>query len=117
MAVSPFGSALFDGSLDDARVSALFGDEATISAMLRVEAALARAQASLDVIPVEAADHIARTCEAWAPPAASLAAAAARDGTPVPALVDEFWRVYSVVNSEMEAAALSDVFRKSLKCD
>ncbi|MCB1471367.1 MAG: 3-carboxy-cis,cis-muconate cycloisomerase [Rhodobiaceae bacterium] len=88
MAVSPFGSALFDGSLDDARVSALFGDEATISAMLRVEAALARAQASLDVIPVEAADHIARTCEAWAPPAASLAAAAARDGTPVPALVD-----------------------------
>ena len=87
MSVTPLDSALFSGSLNDPQVSQLFNDGARIRAMLRVEAALARAQGALGVIPEEAADIIERTCSAWAPEPEGFAGATARDGVPVPALV------------------------------
>ncbi|MCB1478089.1 MAG: 3-carboxy-cis,cis-muconate cycloisomerase [Rhodobiaceae bacterium] len=87
MTVTPFNSALFAGSLNDPQVSQLFSDAAQIRAMLRVEAALARAQGAIGVIPEEAADIIERTCAAWTPEPEDFAGGTARDGIVVPALV------------------------------
>ena len=55
--------------------------------MLRVEAALARVEGRLGVIPASAAETIAHAAERLRPDPAKLATATARDGVPVPALV------------------------------
>ncbi len=87
MTVSPLDSELYGGLLSDGEVAALFSDAAQLSAMLRVEAALARVQGRLGVIPKEAAERISEVAESFAPEPASLAAATAEAGIPVPALV------------------------------
>lgn len=46
------------------RMSAVFSSRSRVEAMLRFEAALARAEARAGVVPVEAAEAIARTCDA-----------------------------------------------------
>ena len=51
MAVSPFDSALWRLHFGDEEVGAFFADAEEIRAMLRVEAALARAQGALGLIP------------------------------------------------------------------
>ena len=86
MTVSPLDSELYGGLLSDG-VAALFSDAAQLSAMLRVEAALARVQGRLGVIPKEAAERISEVAESFAPEPASLAAATTEAGIPVPALV------------------------------
>ncbi|MFG1928101.1 3-carboxy-cis,cis-muconate cycloisomerase [Cryptosporangium sp. NPDC048952] len=55
-------SELFDPLFADARVSAEIGDDAVLRAMLDVEAALARAEASVGVIPADAATAIGAAC-------------------------------------------------------
>ncbi|WP_035857684.1 3-carboxy-cis,cis-muconate cycloisomerase [Cryptosporangium arvum] len=55
-------SELFDPLFADARVSVELGDRAVFRAMLDVEAALARAEASVGVIPADAADAIGAAC-------------------------------------------------------
>ena len=87
MTVSPLDSELFGGLLSDGEVAALFSDAAQLSAMLRVEAALARVQGRLGVIPSAAAERISEVAESFVPDPASLAAATAEAGIPVPALV------------------------------
>ena len=68
-------------------LEALFTDAAEIAAMLRVETALADAQAAVGMIPPEAAARIAEVCAGFAPDWTSLAAGIARDGVAVPELV------------------------------
>jgi 3-carboxy-cis,cis-muconate cycloisomerase len=87
MTVSPFDSALTGPLLSDAETAALFGDQAALRAMLKVEAALAEAEARCGVIPAAAASVIAATAGALIPDPAALAAKTAEDGVPVPALV------------------------------
>ncbi|HET7410457.1 MAG TPA: hypothetical protein VFJ13_09680 [Paracoccaceae bacterium] len=55
MAVSGIESRWLGAHLGDAEAAALFADEAEIGAMVRVEAALARVQGRLELIPAEAA--------------------------------------------------------------
>ena len=81
------GSALHAGLWADPEAAAFFGDGPEIAAMIRVEAALARVQGRLGVIPAEAAEVLAAyLAQATVAPEA-LAAATARDGVPVPELV------------------------------
>lgn len=73
-------TALFAELLGDAEMASLLSDEAAIAAMLRAEAALARAQGKLGIIPDEAAKEIARAAEGLRPDPASLAPGVARAG-------------------------------------
>ncbi|MGK9167263.1 3-carboxy-cis,cis-muconate cycloisomerase [Inquilinus limosus] len=87
MTVSPLDSALYAPLLSDAETAALFTDKAALRVMLRVEAALAEAEARCGVIPPAAASAIAAAAGALVPDPAALAARTAEDGVPVPALV------------------------------
>jgi 3-carboxy-cis,cis-muconate cycloisomerase len=81
------GSDLYGAMWSDPEATALFGDGAEIAGMIRVEAALARVQGRLGVIPAECARIISEFCETAQIAPAALAAATARDGVPVPGLV------------------------------
>ncbi len=78
------GSAILGPLLGDAEAAALFDDAAVVAAMLRVEAALARAQEAAGLIPEGTAGAIAG---AAAPDPAGLGAPTAKDGVPVPGFV------------------------------
>ena len=87
MTVSPFDSTLYGPLLSDRETAALFSDEAELKAMLRVEAALARVEGRLGVIPADAAGRIAEVAETLLLDPAALAAGTQSAGVPVPALV------------------------------
>lgn len=90
MPASPMNSQIYAGLFGDPETERLFSDSAEVRAMLLVEGELARVQGSLGLIPAEAAAFIARAAhEAQIDPAA-LAAATARNGVPVPALLAAF---------------------------
>jgi 3-carboxy-cis,cis-muconate cycloisomerase len=71
----------------DPEIGALFGDDAEVAALLRVEAALAQAEAEAGLISAAAAAAIGRALVAFKPDMAALAAGFAKDGVVVPALV------------------------------
>jgi 3-carboxy-cis,cis-muconate cycloisomerase len=73
----------------DEEVEALFSNEAEFAAMLRVEAALARAEAGAGLIEDIAARRIAEACGALQPDWAGLAEGLARDGVIVPEFVKQ----------------------------
>ena len=58
MSVSPIDSSVYGGLFTTPAMRAVFSDEARLQRMLDVEAALARAQAKLGLIPAEAAREI-----------------------------------------------------------
>lgn len=58
MAFSPLDSQLLSGLVTTPAMAAVFSDRATLAAMLRVEAALARAQAGVGLVPADLADAI-----------------------------------------------------------
>lgn len=79
--------AYLGGLLGDPEIAETLSAEAQLRAMIRVEAALAAAQAELGVIPAEAAEVIAALTDKAAVRAEDLQEATARDGIPVPGLV------------------------------
>ena len=87
MAASPFDAAIYRELLQDDEVAELFNDAAELRAMIRVEAALAKVQGELGLIPLDSANAIERGIVAAQIDPASLATATRRDGVPVPALV------------------------------
>ena len=87
MAVSPFESAWAGPHLGCAEAAALFADAAEIAAMVRVEAALARVQGRLGLIPAEAGEAIAAALDGAVVDPAALGPGTAGSGIPVPALV------------------------------
>ena len=82
--MTPLDSEIYGGLYSDPEVSALFSDEAEIAAMIRFEAALARAQMGLGVIPES--DLPGQIERAVVSPA-DLRSGVAGSGIPVPALV------------------------------
>lgn len=78
---------LTGGLFSDPDLAAVMGAPAQIAAMGRVEAALARTQGRLGMIPAEAADRIAGIADRFAPDPATLIAAAATAGIPAQAYV------------------------------
>ncbi|TQV82284.1 3-carboxy-cis,cis-muconate cycloisomerase [Denitrobaculum tricleocarpae] len=87
MAVSPLDSTLFQLLFSGREIAKLFSDEATVAQMLRVEAALARVQGRLGVIPEEAADAIDAVLFETVLPVSELTDGTGDAGVPVPALV------------------------------
>jgi len=87
MTVSLFDSKLFAELFSDSEMAALFSDEAAIAAMLKVEVALAKAQARCGVISQGACRQIAEGLADFAPDPAGLAKDTAAFGVPVPALL------------------------------
>jgi 3-carboxy-cis,cis-muconate cycloisomerase len=73
----------------DEEVGAFFSNEAELAAMLRVEAALAEAEAKVGLIDGEAARRIAETCGIFQADWAKLAEGLARDGVIVPDFVKQ----------------------------
>ncbi|MDZ7841178.1 MAG: 3-carboxy-cis,cis-muconate cycloisomerase [Gammaproteobacteria bacterium] len=88
MTASVFDSLIFGGLFTDDTVAAQFEDREQIRSMLRVEAALAIAEARVGLIPGEAAQHIDSVARTLDPDPSSLSAATTRDGVPVTALID-----------------------------
>jgi 3-carboxy-cis,cis-muconate cycloisomerase len=86
MAASIFDSSLYRELLHDDEIGALFGDRAEVEALVRVEAALAKAQGESGVIPQKSAAHLARVLPGLGIDPASLSTGAA--GIPIPALLD-----------------------------
>ncbi|WFU12522.1 3-carboxy-cis,cis-muconate cycloisomerase (plasmid) [Rhizobium sp. CB3090] len=89
MSISAFDHPFLSGLLGDEEVSAYFSVEADIRAMLRFEAALAKAEARHGVVLQEAAQRIAEVCATFQPDIASLKSATAMDGVVVPHLVKQ----------------------------
>jgi len=87
MAALSFDSALYGGLLSDSETAHLMSDAAEISAMIRVEKALAIVEAKLGIIPApEAEALVAALDEAFIDPGA-LGEGMKRDGVAAPALV------------------------------
>ncbi len=87
MTTSPFDSAVLGPLIGDPAMAALLADDAQIRALLTVEAALARVQGRLGVIPADAAARIAEVAQCLEPDLAAIGAGTAQDGVPIPALV------------------------------
>ena len=83
----PGGAGLFDEVLAAGPVREQVADRRWLAAMLETEAALARAQAALGLIPAEAAAAVTAACVPARFDLADLAAGAAGPGTPVLPLV------------------------------
>ncbi len=82
---SIFGQLLSDGEATEA-----FSDASAIRAMIAFEAALARAQARLGIVPKEAAAAITRAATRFVPDIAAIGAGTAASGVPVIELVNQF---------------------------
>lgn len=80
---------LLQALVGDEAVAALFSNEAELSAMLDVEAALARAQARVGLIDEEAAQRIGQACHSFRPDWPKLAEGLAQDGVVVPEFVKQ----------------------------
>ena len=89
MTVTPFDSAIFGDLYGDSEIREVFSDTAHIRAMLEVEAALARAEAGLGIVPEEAAAAIGRASEDLDVDWAAVGAGTEAAGVPVAALVSQ----------------------------
>lgn len=88
MPATPFDSLIYADLFGDRATAAQFTDEAEVAAWLRVEAALARAQGALGVIPAEAAAALSAGLASLRLDPARLAATTARNGVPIPGLIE-----------------------------
>ncbi|MGA8260483.1 MAG: 3-carboxy-cis,cis-muconate cycloisomerase [Arenicellales bacterium] len=88
MTASAFDSRIYGPLFGDDAVAARFDDREVVRAMLKVEGALARAEAECGLIPTEAAVSITAAAESLDPDPAQLAEGTAASGVPVPALVE-----------------------------
>lgn len=89
MAVSPFDSGIYAPLFADPVIAAVYSDTETIRAMVDFEAALARVQGALGIIPADAATRIGKVAADFAPDIAGLGAGTAAAGVPVVALVEQ----------------------------
>lgn len=87
MTSSPLDSALYGPLFGDPESAEQLSDTAQIRAMLRVEAALARVEGRLGIIPADAAARIVEVAACLDIEPAALAAGTADAGVPIPALV------------------------------
>lgn len=92
MTTDPLRSPLLQVLVGDEEVGEFFSDEAELAAMLRVEAALAEAEAELGLIGEDAALRIVAACREFEPDWNGLAKGLAKDGVVVPELVRQLRR-------------------------
>jgi 3-carboxy-cis,cis-muconate cycloisomerase len=92
MPASPADSAMYGHLFGDEEISALFSGTAEVRAMMLVEGTLAKVQGALGLIPAASGDFLHRASFELAVDPAWLAQQVAKDGVPVPALVEGFRR-------------------------
>ncbi|HUE18558.1 MAG TPA: 3-carboxy-cis,cis-muconate cycloisomerase, partial [Stellaceae bacterium] len=92
MTVNPADSEIFGALFGTDAMRALFSDRRRVQAMLDVEAALARVQARLGLIPKDSARDIAKAAKVENISLAALAKGTALAGVPVAALAAELRR-------------------------
>ena len=93
MPVNPADSPVLGALYGTDAMRVAFGEDAYLQKMLDVEAALARAQARLGIIPEDAAATITRVARAEGLDRAALAAATRNTGYPVVGLVAQLNRL------------------------
>lgn len=89
MAFSPFEHPFLSGLFGDEEIARHLSADADIMAMLRFEAALARAQAGLGLIPAHVAEQIAAACGTFKPDMERLKVAVGADSVVIPELVKQ----------------------------
>ncbi|WP_132551625.1 3-carboxy-cis,cis-muconate cycloisomerase [Rhizobium azibense] len=87
MTASAFDHPFLSGLCGDDEISDYLSADADITAMLSFEAALAKAEGALGLIPQKAARRIAEACRGFTADITSLRVATARDGVVVPDFV------------------------------
>lgn len=92
MSSGPAASAILAPLFADPEVDRLFSDAANAAAMIEVEAALARAEAALGIVPAAAAERIAATCRTFTADLDALGTGTEQSGVPVISLVDQLRR-------------------------
>jgi 3-carboxy-cis,cis-muconate cycloisomerase len=92
MSVHPADSEMFGALWGTAEMRALFSDAAHLQLMLDVEAALARAEAKLGLVPEPVAEAITRAARVKNLRMERIAEGTREAGVPVPALVSELGR-------------------------
>lgn len=93
MSVNPVDSEIFKDVYGTAEMRALFSDRAWLQFMLDIEAALARAQAKLGLVPVTVADAVAAAARVENLRLDHIAEGTRKIGFPVAAVVQELGRV------------------------
>jgi 3-carboxy-cis,cis-muconate cycloisomerase len=89
MTVNPADSAILGGLFGSDAMRRIFADEGRLQAMLDVEAALARVEARLGIVPAEAAEAITRAAKVERLSFEELGASTRNVGYPVVALVKQ----------------------------
>lgn len=89
MSFTPFNAPLLSGLLGDMEIASRFSVKADIEAMLKFEAALARAQVAAGLVPIEHAEKIEEICSSFEPDLGALQGGVVRDGMAVPNLVQQ----------------------------
>jgi 3-carboxy-cis,cis-muconate cycloisomerase len=92
MSVYPADSEIFGALWSTAEMRALFSDATHLQLMLDVEAALARAEAELGLVPQEVAEAITKAARVENLRTERIAEGTRETGVPVPALVSELGR-------------------------
>ena len=87
MSLSPFEHPFLGGLFGDAEISALFGAEADVQAMLRFETALAEAEAAVGIIPEPHAARIVAALVTASIDFGALRDGVSKDGVVIPELV------------------------------
>jgi 3-carboxy-cis,cis-muconate cycloisomerase len=93
MSVNPADSKIFGDLYGTAEMRALFADTARLQVMLDVEAALARAQARLGLVPAHVADAITAAARSEKLNLDRIAESTRKIGYPVIAVVEELGRI------------------------
>lgn len=88
MSISPVDSVLYGTLFSDPEVAEAFSDSVVIRAMLEVEAALARVQGRLGIIPEDTAARISEVALSFEPDIAGIAAGTETSGVPIIPLVE-----------------------------
>jgi 3-carboxy-cis,cis-muconate cycloisomerase len=86
-------SQIFGPLFSDSEINQLLSDEAYVRVLVQVEAALARAEARVGVIPPSAAEEISKSADPTKIDLASLSKGTVRSGFPIIALVQELRRL------------------------
>jgi 3-carboxy-cis,cis-muconate cycloisomerase len=89
MPFSPSDSRLFGSSFASSEEENLFSDETYVGLLLQIEAALAKVQGGLGVIPAEHAGKIAQAAEGLSPDFRALRKGIELDGFPIVELVNQ----------------------------
>ncbi len=89
MSASALDSAIYGPLLADPELRELFSDQAQVEAMLTVEAALARVQGRLGIIPADAAATIEAACRDLEPDLVKLGLGTLESGIPMVALLGQ----------------------------